>query len=242
MRVRHNIILFLTSILFFGSSFLAVNISANSDLIKQDLPLLIGDYLDAEYIGVLSKTHSPITASKQSVKQEFCNVSYDDNDKKIYFTIGNFHTSDIVLVADKLLLKIVNIFNKTTTRLKVLSHSEFSLSIDGRLHTYRYIGVLDKYIAEQTVVGRYRDGNGAQYSFSDNGVATFPSRSFSYVVMSDYTMSRFDHFIELIPGADAIEYGFKFVNDELQLFMMGGPMGNEPEPRPFVTLTRIKDE
>lgn len=241
MRVRNNIVLLLTSTLFFGSLFLALNLSANSDFIEQDLPIQIGDYLEAEYIGVLIKTHSPIAASKQSDNQEICNVSYDDVDKKIYFGIGNFHTSDTVFVADKLLHKVVNIFNKSPVKIKVISHTEFTLKVDGKLHTYRYVGALDKYIAEQTVVGKYKDSRGEQYSFSDSGVASFPSRSFSYEVMTDYTMSRFDHFIELIPDADAIEYGFKIINDELQIFVMGGPMGNEPEPVPFVTLTRIKD-
>ena len=54
-------------------------------------------------------------------------------------------------------------------------------------------------------------------------------------------MVGFDSFFEVKPHGDGKVYGFKLIKNELQLFNMEGEMGDEPEPNPFVTLTRIGD-
>ena len=52
-------------------------------------------------------------------------------------------------------------------------------------------------------------------------------------------MTSFDQFYETRQDGEA--YGFRVVNSELQLFKIVGKFVDEPELKPFVTLTRIGD-
>lgn len=230
----------LSAILFLGAFLIIGNAVAESDVAEQNLPLQLGDYLSVEYIDLLIQTRSPMTASKQTDKRRHCNVDFDSKDKEIYFGIENFHDSEALYVADLALGNVKKIYGQTAVKLKVLSRSEFSISVEGKTLTYRYVGNLKKYIARNTIAGKYKDNKGGLYTFTEEGLATFPARSFRYEVPTDF-MFGFDQFFEIPQHRDGIKYGFKVINNELQLFKIVGEFVDEPEPNPFVTLTRIGD-
>lgn len=122
----------------------------------------------------------------------------------------------------------------------MLSRSEFSIKLKGKSLVYRYVGNYKQFIARNTIAGKYEDEKGGLYTFTEDGMATFPDRGFRYEVDADFLMINFDTFFEVLPQVPFVgtQYGFKLINNKLQIFEMGGPMGNEPEPKPFVTLTR----
>lgn len=211
-----------------------------SNAIVQTYPLHIGDYLTVEYIEILLKTRSPLKAFEQTDDRQY--IAGKMLDGKPNFTMmGGFHQGLGGFGLSAAGEIEVGIYGNKLVAAQILSNSELILKFEDKSLVYRYVGNLDQFISLQTLVGIYKDNSGAIYSFSKEGLAQFPNRNFHYIVMSDFTMTKFDHFIELLQDDDAREYGFKFVKNELQLFVMGGPMGNKPERNPFVTLTRIGD-
>ena len=224
--------LFLCAFLFAG------NALSKSDEVVSDLPLQLGDYLTVEYIDHLMQTRSPMTASEQSDKRRHCNVDFDSKVKEVYFGFDNFHDSEALYVTDSGLRNVKKIYGQTPAKLKALSRSEFFITVEGKTLIYRHVGNLKEYIARNTVAGKYKDNMGGLYTFTEEGLATFPGRSFKYEVPTDF-MFGFDQVYEKRQDGEA--YGFKVVNNELQLFKIVGEFIGEPEPIPFVTLTRIDD-
>jgi hypothetical protein len=206
-------------------------------VVAQRFPLQIGDYLTVEFIDLLTQTHSPITARNRSDHRQYITSRILNNE--LSFTLmGNFHEGLDGFGINSSGVMVAHSFGNKLTGFKILSDSEFVLTLAGRSLTYRYVGNLDSFIAGQTIAGKYRDNKGALYIFTVEGRAIFPNRSFQYIVTPD-VFGSFDSFFEVVPHGDGTQYGFKFVNNELQLFKMGGPMGDQPEPNPFVTLLRI---
>lgn len=227
------------SLLFLWAILVAGSVVANAGVVEENIPLQLGDYLAVEYIDLLHQTRSPISAGKQSDHRQYIKIKFNIKKKLISFSLmGSFHEGLEGLVTDKSLNIISDKFGEPPAKIKVLSRFEFSITVDGKVLVYRYVGNLQQFIARETLVGSYKDSNGGQYNLSEDGQATFPDRVFHYEVVTDYVMNGFDTFFEKLPQGGGASYGFKFEKNELQLFMMGGPMGDEPDDKPFVTLTR----
>jgi hypothetical protein len=237
INIPVRILLLLGAFLFAGSA------RAEPAVAEQSLPLQLGDYLTTEYIDLLNQTRSPFAAGKKSDSRQYLSVGFDDKEKIIDFSLmGNFHEGLGGIVADTSLKITQDDFGETPARLKVLSRSEFSVEVEGKTLVYRYVGNYKQYIARNTIAGKFKDGEGHLYTFTEDGLATFPTRSFQYEVAADFVTIIFDTFFEVIPEGGGTQYGFKHIQkNKLQLFEMGGPMGDRPEPKPFVTLTRVGD-
>jgi hypothetical protein len=222
---------------------------AESSVVEKSLPLQLGDYLSVEYIDLLRKTRSPMVAGKNSDSRQYIKIYFNVNKKVIGFSLmGNFHEGLGGIVTDPSLNVLREDFGETPAKLKVLSRSEFSVEVEGKTLVYRYVRNYKQFIARNTIAGKFKDGEGHLYTFTEDGLATFPTRSFQYEVAADFVTIIFDTFFEVIPhgnstqyGIAGTQYGFKLINNKLQIFEMGGPMGNEPESKPFVTLTRIEE-
>jgi hypothetical protein len=228
-----NIIALLRMLL---GAFLIVGIVA-----AQDFPVQLGDYISVEYIDALIQTRSPIKAGERSDRRRYCKVEFDTKGKEIFFGIGNFHDSEALYVTGPTLGNVRKVFGQMPVKLKVVSPSEFSISIEGKTLVFRHVGSLKRFVAHNTIAGKYKDNKGGLYTFTEEGLAIFPDRSFRYEVPTDL-MLGFDKLYEIPQHRDGIQYGFKVVNNELQLFKIVGEFVDEPEPNPFVTLTRIGDE
>lgn len=234
--IKHTNILIHT-LLILGAFLFVGNACAESEVAEQNLPLQSGDYLSVEYIDLLNQTRSPMAANEQTDKRRHCNVDFDSKDKEIYLGFDNFHDPEALYVADSSLRNVKKSYDHAPAKLEVLSRSEFSIAIEGKTLIYRYVGDLKKYIARNTVAGQYTDNEGNLYTFTEEGLATLPDRSFEYVVPTDF-MFGFDQINETRNSGAA--YGFKVVNNKLQLFRIVGEFIDEPESKPFVTLTRIE--
>ena len=220
---------------------IADTVKSTSKAISSTYPILIGDYLSVEYINVLQKTRSPLTAAEESDGRQFINGKMLDN--KPNFTImGGFHEGLGGFGIDYKGDLNPGIHGMKFAGSRILSDKEFVLKFDDKDLTYRYVGNLNQFVASQTIVGKYKSDMGELYTFTVEGTATYPGKTFQYKVFSDYVMVGFDSFFEVTPKGGGKVYGFKLIKNKLQLFNMGGPMGDEPEDKPFVTLTRIKDE
>lgn len=217
----------------------AHTVNASSSAMTQAYPLLIGDYLSVEYINVLQKARSPLLAAEKTDGRQYI-VGKMLNHEPNFTIIGKFHEGLGGFGIDAKGEISPGVYGIKFVGSKVLNDKEFLLMFDDKDLLYRYVGNLDQFVATQTIAGKYSDNKGMLYSFSIDGQATFPDRSFQYIVASD-VISSCDYFFEVIPHGGGAQYGFKFVKNELQLFRMGGPMGDEPEPNPFVTLIRIGD-
>ncbi|MDO8989113.1 MAG: hypothetical protein Q7U91_05720 [Sideroxyarcus sp.] len=228
----------------FLCAFAFAGFSHSKDDVEPGLPLLLGDYLSVEYIDLLRQTRSPIAAGSNSDHRQYIKTDFDTNERLIDFTLmGNFHEGLGGIIADTSLLVIEEDFGETPAKLKVMSRFEFIVEVDGKTLVYHYVGNYKQFIARNTIAGQYKDKKGGLYTFTEEGIATFPDHSFRYEVDADFGMISFDTFFEVLPQYPfaGTQYGFKLFNNKLQIFEMGGPMGNEPEPNPFVTLTRIED-
>ena len=228
----------LRTLFFLGAMLFTGSVVATSSGAVQKLPIQLGDYLSVEYIDFLIQTRSPIAAGEQSDQRRYCSVEFNTKDNKIYFGIGNFHDSEALYVTDTTLRNVAKVHGQLPVAFKVLSRSEFSIRFDSKVHIYRYVGKLQNYIARNTVAGKYKDNKGGLYTFTEEGLATFPDRKFHYKVPTDLTMG-FDQIFEIPIRRDGLKYGFKVANNELQLFKIVGEFVDEPEAIPFLTLTRI---
>jgi hypothetical protein len=79
---------------------------------------------------------------------------------------------------------------------------------------------LKEYANELLLLGRYVDRNGKQYSFSKEGVASWPDKSFSYELPLDSSEAGCDYFQTDDPKEPGRwkRYGFKWKGDRLDLF------------------------
>lgn len=237
---KYTINLFL-SLLCLWVSLLVWNTTVIASVVEKELPLQRGDYLSVEYIDMLKQTRSPITAGKHTDYRQYITIGYSAVYKQIYIRgMGSFHEGLEGLVTDKSLNIVSDKFGETPAKIKVLSRFEFSIAVEGKVLVYRYVGNLQNYIARNTVAGKYKDNKGGLYIFTEEGLATFPDRKFQYEVPTDLTMG-FDQIFEIPIRRDGLKYGFKVVNNELQLFKIVGEFVDEPESIPFLTLTRIRD-
>lgn len=101
---------------------------------------------------------------------------------------------------------------------------------------------LKEYANELLLVGRYVDRKGKQYSFSKEGVASWPDKSFLYELPLDSSEAGCDYFQTDDPKEPGNwkRYGFKWKGDRLDLFTItydrGTPIACEDHP--FISLVR----
>ena len=91
-------------------------------------------------------------------------------------------------------------------------------------------------------MGRYVDRKGKQYSFSKEGIASWPDRSFSYALSLDSSEAGCDYFQTDDPKEPGHRkrYGFKWNGDRLDLFAIvyDQDIPIACEDRPFASLVR----
>jgi hypothetical protein len=222
--------------------FLFAGVARAESTMVESLPLQLGDYLSIEYINLLCQTRSPVKARERSDHRQYMSAKIVQNE--LNFTLmGSFH-SGLAGFWVNAAGQFTGGYNNEFRDLKILSNSEFVITHKGKKLTYRYVGDLDQFVARNTITGKYTDSQGRVYSFTEDGVATFPERSFRFNIVEDFPRVDIDDLAEIPPGEhESIQdYSFRFVGDELQLFEMGGPIGTIRESNPFVMLTRIGDE
>ena len=156
-----------------------------SNAIVQTYPLLIGDYLSVEYIDILRETRSPLAATERSDGRQYIFEEMLNNEPS--FTImGGFHQGLGGLGINAKGELSPGIHGIKFVGSKILNDKEFMLMFADKNLLYRYVGNLDKFIASQTVVGKYKSDTGTLYTFTEDGAAIFPGKTFKYEVFSDY--------------------------------------------------------
>lgn len=100
---------------------------------------------------------------------------------------------------------------------------------------------LQKHANKQLLAGRYRDQKGNPYTFSDEGVATWPDRTFAYELPLDPMQAECDYIRTDAPKNPAIApfYGFKWNGERLDLYKIVPGELIACEPKPFASLTRL---
>lgn len=100
---------------------------------------------------------------------------------------------------------------------------------------------LQEHANKALLTGRYRDQKGNLYAFSDEGVATWPNRSFHYELPLDPMQADCDYIRTDAAKNPAIDpfYGFKWNGNRLDLFKILPGELIVCEPKPFASLTRL---
>ena len=238
MDYRHFTILKRTSLFLFILLF-AGNVKGEPVSEVHSSPLQMGSYLTVEYINLLKQTKSPIYAGDHTDRRQLIETALDDKQNQIFFQMGNFHDSDGIYKSDLTLKKLINTYDKSAVKVKIKSRTEFIISVKGKSLHYRYIGNIKQFLIRNTIVGKFVDHEGNFYSFTEDGLATFPDRSFQFKIDPDYVFIGFDRFIE-DPIKDKIyHYGYKLTNNELQLFNINDEDARDATP--FVKLIRVAE-
>jgi len=245
-KIECNLILQYVLSIIISLGWMITPVNANGNLksidIKQELPLQLGEYLNNEYSDILRQTHSPAMAGNNSDYRQYIRVGFNSKRNEFYIRpMGNFHEGLEGLVIDKSLNILKDDFGSAPSKLTLISKVAFSIKVDGKELKYSYIENLKKYIARNTIAGKYVGKNEDKYLFTEDGEAIFPDRDFRYEVATD-VISGVDYLLEVLPHGVGNLYGFKLNKNELELYKMGGPMGDVPEEKPFITLLRIGDD
>jgi hypothetical protein len=96
-----------------------------------------------------------------------------------------------------------------------------------------------------TIAGNYKDNKGLRYSFSEDGKAVWPDRSFDYEVIPDNVLTNYDYFMTsaMIEKNRHETKGFEWKDGNLFIFNItdtGETDTPEKDNKPFLVLTPVK--
>jgi hypothetical protein len=154
--------------------------------------LRIGEYLSEKYISILKTTHSPKQAETVAPFAMYARVSASAVAGASYeLRIGNFHEGygPINIKRDGEILKdeASRESGMAGAKCQILSKESFRIYVkDEQPVKFIYIGDVGRFVSSQTVAGEYEDSAGRSISLRLDGVATFPSKSYTYRVNTDF--------------------------------------------------------
>jgi hypothetical protein len=227
------------------SMFILQSTAQEQSSVKPIIMLHSGDYLLDDYIKVLVSTHSPRKASEGLTEHEWVNVRYNGGRTTINFFVG-FHVIDALIILNNEGKVVKNDFHRrNASYLEIKNDKSFAIINKDRVAKYLRVDSLNVFVNSNTVAGVYKDGAGKSYTFTKEGLAHFPDRSFSYVVRKDYTTHiSYDMLVERrkTPGSlqdVSLDYIYEIDGKELRLFKLDPEASlYKPAKNPFLILRR----
>lgn len=205
-------------------------------------PLTEGDYLSEDYIHVLTTSHSALKAFKEAGADAKVWARRYEDGTLVFHLMPFFHHVDKIFVLNQQEQLIRNDFEG----FQKLSKDSFSITTNSRTIVYHRVDSEDNFLRSKTISGSYSDSAGQKYTFTVDGKAIYPDRSYDYVVQNDFVESRdYDMLLKKrdqpISSQEEIKTDFFFVvsGSELKLYRL---KADEPwwvpEAEPFITLKK----
>lgn len=169
---------------------------------KSDTPqasrvrLSAGDYLAQDYLDRLRRTQSPLGAGGRGTGIGLVMVSHENSDT-ILSPIFNFHEGGTSFSIDSSggITAVPQSGPARNVSFTLLDDRTFTLGFDEYpARKYAFVGDAEKYVAQQVLVGQYRDANGREFVFRKDGTAIFEGVKFKYKVGLDQILDDFDYF------------------------------------------------
>lgn len=208
-------------------------------------PVLIpGTFVRSAYLDAMRRTHSTMGLLNQDGIQgvQAMYVEVKGNATELTYD-WNFHEGDIarVLQDDGRLRRTDGEMENPVPKIRVDSAGSFDF-IEPKVLAGKFVRVadLDEEVRRNTVAGSYLDPKGRQYTFSENGEATFPDLKFTFVVGTDHVLDLYDY---IIAERGKFIWKFSWDSDVLLLYKIqtDEPGGvTIPLPNPFLRLRQIK--
>jgi len=195
------ILLFIAQGIVQGESANREKTSTRTKAILDDLQR--GQWLNKKFVTTLKKTRSPRLAGL-NIRQSGFSVMKEGNQYPVQ-VIWNFHEAGIGLTFvdakyvnknnsyELLTTSPGNHLNKTERDVVYYpATDEISWKFtdrDGKQYDLSFVRVqpdIDRYINKKLLAGEYVDSNGRIFKFSEDGLATWPDKTFEYKICVDY--------------------------------------------------------
>jgi len=157
--------------------------------------LELGDFLSSNYLEVLEKTRSPLTAEDgRAINMVVVQKNQGVTD---VLAIMNFHEGGSMFRVDQsgtVTLKKTAGMDTSHYTVQIINNKEIIVGFN-HFPPERFIFVKDLQgvISGKSMAGRYVDHEGRPYTFSSTGVATMPTGTFKFTIGSDHVPYRFDY-------------------------------------------------
>ncbi len=214
----------------------------------------VGSYLRTDYIERLVETRSPLKAETELIGPTMFRVESEreedrgasENQQGVFLTeIFNFHEggATMQLFADGSIKPVTNVESIKNPQMESASPSAFTISYQEDSERWRgikfeHVADVYKFVAAKTVVGRYLDGAGKEYQFTENGEALFPDGKHAYEVGIDHVLNNYDYLT--LDRPEAI-FAFQLGSDGvLRLFETSGENNEIIAPTAKWVLHRVK--
>lgn len=209
---------------------------------QRTVQLSEGEYLSSAYIEALKSTRSPLAAGKTG---ELSSISVQRDGKRFLLMPGyNFHEGDIEFAFQNdgsiSPASPKDTWSEYTRNLSASVLDDRTLRFglgDDKPATYIFVKSATDYVSRIVLAGKYRDGRGRIYEFTEDGWAVFPDRKFRFEIGLDHVLDPFDYFMD---GSKM--WAFKRKGAELQIFPTSDANGPEEisSDRPYWTLREVR--
>ena len=242
--------------------------STLKDIDKQELSVPVGlntFWLNCEYVETLKTTRSPMKAAQDiyyvsiNFKKSDTNIEWEqiynfheglklplDGFKKMvddsYMPVLNKSEVDYYSVKDDRLVFTGNPIDKIEWNFKDKNTNP------GELKNLKFVRAepnVETFINRYAIAGKYKDEQGHIYTFSEEGKAVWPDKTFDYETGLDFILTKFDYFFNESEYEinKPVIVGFEWINNKLHLFkgfdneQTGGFL---KENKPYLILTPIE--
>jgi len=197
--------------------------------------LAAGDYLRSDYVDCLKQTRSPLRC-EVSGEPQLIEVRRGTGGADL--VVASFHEGFAGLVQHRD-GSIESSHDSALQNLTVDALDAHHVRVGARglkSFVYVFVGSLDRYVAQETLVGTYVDDKGRNYVFGNDGWASFPERRFEYVVAADHVLNAYDYFYEKSGGPVFV---FERHGSELEIFRTTGESDEVVDKRPSYSLREL---
>lgn len=158
-----------------------------------------GDYLSETYLAALEKTKSHYRAWKATQDKDGPQAIVVTHDKRglVLSLIYNWHEGDEAVYDGAAPSRQIDRNNDHVKTLMPIDATYFKFKDQyGIPLAYRYIGDEQTYLMSKTLAGTYSNAQGRRYTFTSDGKAQFPDRTFHYEIYTDMVFEDCDQYVD----------------------------------------------
>lgn len=213
--------------------------------LEKNSEIKTGDYLQADYIDTIEKTHSPSSAVSSSTKPQLLMVQKGEYDLIMVYDFHEFHDG-LNVTKDRKSYKAVS-DSKSSLAVKITIEGDnlFLTGYDANkpLH-FIYVNDAQRYIAAKVIAGDYTDSEGKSYYFREDGTASFGENQFRYEMGLDFvirpnsgkTGKKRDYFRNS-ESSEIFEY--EIIDGMMLIYRTGGQESLDVEKEPFLKIKKV---
>lgn len=174
------------------------------------------EYLLDDFAATVQARRSVLAALKVTTPDRLCIV---DKDGDLFgFSFSDFDAAGGTLVVDGTGKTIKRIGMPESMKLDIIYSDSFSISQNGLMRRYRFVGDLEEFLRSATIAGHYQDSSGFVYEFDRRGSAIWRNEKFRYFVESGLGFSNRDRFVLVDDAGKRSVFGFEVVGNELRIW------------------------